>query len=145
MARKKKGVQEAETAASDEPAAVAAAVAVAVAAAVDEPASAQNLRANLEDLNRCEGVIGYILRNSTSATIDLKDPAKLIDYAVLSSSAFDLSSELSELFDLGEVENILLEGKNAKVYSLIVSGNKISVFMEKNADCEKVLERLHPV
>lgn len=141
MARKKKGVQEAETAASDEPAAVA----VAVAAAVDEPASAQNLRANLEELNQCEGVIGYILRNSTSATIDLKDPAKLIDYAVLSSSAFDLSSELSELFDLGEVENILLEGKNAKVYSLIVSGNKISIFMEKNADCEKVLERLHPV
>ena len=141
MARKKRGVQEAETAASDEPAPVA----VAVAVAVDEPASAQNLRANLEELNQCEGVIGYILRNSTSATIDLKDPAKLIDYAVLSSSAFDLSTEFSELFDLGEVENILLEGKNAKVYSLIVSGNKISIFMEKNADCEKVLERLHPV
>jgi len=141
LARKKRGVQEAETAASDEPAPVA----VAVAVAVDEPASAQNLRANLEELNQCEGVIGYILRNSTSATIDLKDPAKLIDYAVLSSSAFDLSTEFSELFDLGEVENILLEGKNAKVYSLIVSGNKISIFMEKNADCEKVLERLHPV
>jgi predicted regulator of Ras-like GTPase activity (Roadblock/LC7/MglB family) len=133
LARKKKSVQEAEVVASDEP------------VAVDEPVSAQNLRANLQELNKYEGVIGYILRNSTSATIDLKDPAKLIDYAILSSSAFDLSSEFSQLFDLGEIENIFLEGKNVKVFSLIASGNKISVFMEKNADCEKVLERLHSV
>jgi len=113
--------------------------------AVDETAPAENLKASLEEINEYDGVIGYILRNSISATIDLKDPAKLIDYAILSSSAFDLSSEFSELFDLGEIENIVVEGKNIKVLSLNFSGNKISVFMEKNADCEKVLERLDPV
>ena len=133
MARKKKRAQVTETMPVDEP------------VAVDETAPAENLKASLEEINEYDGVIGYILRNSTSATIDLKDPAKLIDYAILSSSAFDLSSEFSELFDLGEIENIVVEGKNIKVLSLNFSGNKISVFMEKNADCEKVLERLDPV
>ncbi|MDH5755011.1 MAG: hypothetical protein OEY95_07425, partial [Candidatus Bathyarchaeota archaeon] len=89
------------------------------------------------------GVIGYILRNSTSAAIDLKDPTKIIDYAILSSSALDASEELSELFHLGEVKNIVVEGKNVKVLSLTIGENRISVFMEKNADSKKVLRKLH--
>lgn len=111
--------------------------------AVEETTSEKNLRTSLEEIKNYDGVIGYILRNSTSAAIDLKDPTKIIDYAILSSSALEASEKLCELFDLGEAKNINVEGKDVKVLSLVIDDNRISVFMEKNADCEKVLRKLH--
>lgn len=128
MARKKKTVQ--EIAPVTEPLTV-------------EESHVNNLRENLEEIKTYDGVIGYILRNSTSAAIDLKDPTKLIDYAVLSSSALDASEALSEDFNLGDVKSIIVEGKNVKVLSLTVSDNRISIFMDKEANCEKVLRKLH--
>ena len=128
MARKKKTVQ--EVAAVTEPLAV-------------EESHMNNLRANLEEIKTFDGVIVYILRNSTSAAIDLKDPTKIIDYAILSSSAFDAGEVLSEDFDLGNVKSIIVDGKDVKVVSLTVSDNRISVFMDKEANCEKVLRKLH--
>ncbi len=118
-------------------------VAVAEPLAVEEASSADDLRASLEEIKGYEGVIGYILRNSTSAAIDLKDPSKLIEYAILSSSAIDAGEELSKLFNLGDVKEILVDGKNVKAISFTVNDNKISVFMEKNANLEKILKRLH--
>jgi predicted regulator of Ras-like GTPase activity (Roadblock/LC7/MglB family) len=116
--------------------------AVAEPVTVEENISVNNLRANLEEIKTYDGVVGYILRNSTSAAIDLKDPTKLIDYAIISSSALDASEELSKLFDLGEVKDIVVEGKGVKMLSLIVGENKISIFLEKDADCEKILKKL---
>ena len=101
-----------------------------------------NLRANLEEIKKYDGVVGYILRNTTSASIDLKEPAKIIDYAILSSTGFDATEEVSDLFELGNVKSIIVNGKNAKMLSLTVEQNKISIFMENNADTEKVLEKL---
>jgi len=108
-----------------------------------EESHVNNLRENLEEIKTYDGVIGYILRNSTSAAIDLKDPTKLIDYAVLSSSTLDASEVLSEDFNLGDVKSIIVEGKNVKVLSLTVSDSRISIFMDKEANCEKVLRKLH--
>jgi predicted regulator of Ras-like GTPase activity (Roadblock/LC7/MglB family) len=130
MARKKKPIQ--EMAAVTEPLTV-------------EESHVNNLRANLEEIKTYDGVIGYILRNSTSAAIDLKDPTKLIDYAILSSSALDASEALSEDFNLGDVKSIIVDGKDVKVLSLTVSDNRISVFMDKEANSEKVLRKLHRV
>jgi predicted regulator of Ras-like GTPase activity (Roadblock/LC7/MglB family) len=110
--------------------------------AIEETAATSNLRADLEEIKNCEGVIGYIFRNTTSASIDLKDPTKLIDYALLSSSALDAAEELSKLFNLGETKNVLVEGKNAKMLSLTAGENKISVFMEKNAESDKILRKI---
>ena len=110
--------------------------------AVEETTSMGNLRANLEEIKTYDGVIGFILRNSTSAAIDLKDPTKIIDYAILSSSAHDASEELSELFNLGEIKDIVIEGNDVKVLSLAVGENKVSVFMEKDADSKKISKRL---
>jgi predicted regulator of Ras-like GTPase activity (Roadblock/LC7/MglB family) len=107
-----------------------------------EAAPEDELRAGLEEIKQYEGVIGYILRNTKTAAIDLKDPTKIIDYAILSSSALDTSKELSELFDLGNVKNIVVEGKDAKVLSLTSGENKISVFMEKDVDHSKALAKL---
>lgn len=110
--------------------------------AVEEPASVNDLRGILEEIKTYDGVIGYILRNSTSAAIDLKDPTKIIDYAILSSSALDASEELSELFNLGEVKDIVVEGKDVKAVSLIIGENRISIFMEKGVDSERILRKL---
>ena len=109
---------------------------------VEENISLNNLRANLEEIKTYDGVVGYILRNSTSAAIELKDPTKIIDYAIISSSALDAGEELSKLFDLGAVKDIVVEGKGVKVLSLIVGENRISIFLEKDADCEKILRKL---
>jgi len=116
--------------------------AVAEPVTVEETISVNNLRANLDEIKTYDGVIGYILRNSTSAAIDLKDPTKIIDYAIISSSALDAGEELSKLFDLGAVKDIVVEGKGVKVLSLIVGENRISIFLEKDADCEKILKKL---
>jgi predicted regulator of Ras-like GTPase activity (Roadblock/LC7/MglB family) len=118
-------------------------VAVAEPLAVEEASSADDLRTTLEEVKGYEGVIGYILRNSTSAAIDLKDPSKLIEYAILSSSAIDAGEELSKLFNFGDVKNILVDGKDVKAVSFTVDDNRISVFMEKNANLEKILKKLH--
>jgi len=110
--------------------------------AIEEATSTDQLRACLEEIKNCEGVIGYILRNSTSAAIDLKDPSKLIEYAILSSSALEAAEELAETFSLGETKNIIVDGGENRILSLTVGDNKVSIFTEKNADLEKVLKKL---
>ena len=109
--------------------------------AFEEATPDNKLRKNLEEIKNSEGVIGYILRNSTSAAIDLKDPSKIIDYAVLSSSALEASEELSELFNLGEPYNIVVEGEDVKVLTFTVDENRISIFAEKDVDFGRILKK----
>jgi predicted regulator of Ras-like GTPase activity (Roadblock/LC7/MglB family) len=101
-----------------------------------------DLQALLTEIKNCEGVVGYILRTQTSAFIDLKDPARIADYALLSSLAFDAGKDLSDVFDLGDVKNMFFDGKNIKILSVTTAENRVSVFMEKNANVEKVLGKL---
>ncbi len=96
-----------------------------------EPVPIENLKASLEEIKGYDGVIGYILRNSTSAAIDLKDPSKLIEYAILSSPSLDAGEELSEIFNLGDIKHIIIDGEKIKVLSLAFGENKISIFLEK--------------
>jgi predicted regulator of Ras-like GTPase activity (Roadblock/LC7/MglB family) len=131
MVKKKRSMSESEL------------TAIATPVATEEATSESSLRASLEEIKTYEGVIGYILRNSNSAAIDLKDPTRIIDYAILSSSALDSSEELSKLFDLGDAKGIIVEGENVKVLSLVIDENRISVFLEKETDCEKILRKLY--
>jgi predicted regulator of Ras-like GTPase activity (Roadblock/LC7/MglB family) len=97
---------------------------------------------NLKEIKNQKGIIGYILRNTESASIDLKDPKKLIDFAVISSSALEAGENLSSLFKLGDVRKVLIEGKEAKVLSLAIGENKISVFMENKVDQDKIYKKI---
>jgi predicted regulator of Ras-like GTPase activity (Roadblock/LC7/MglB family) len=103
-----------------------------------------DLSKNLAEIRKAKGVIGYILRSTTAATIDLKEPEKLVEYAILSSQVLDSSQEISELFELGDVESTLIEGKEIKALCLIIGENKISIFMEKNADDADILKKVSP-
>ena len=109
---------------------------------VEENQAFENLSAQLAEIRKCNGVVGYILRSATSATIDLKEPEKIVEYAILSSQVLESSHEISELFDIGNVENILVEGKDIKVLCMTIGENKISIFMEKTVDHADILNRI---
>lgn len=131
MVKRKKETEEITT--TDEPVAI-------------ETATCQDkLHTNLEEVKTFDGVVGYILRNTTSASIDLKDPAKIADYATLSSTAFEATEELSEIFEMGDFQGMIVNGKNLRMLSLIVDENKISVFMQSNADAEKIMKKIQMV
>jgi predicted regulator of Ras-like GTPase activity (Roadblock/LC7/MglB family) len=101
-----------------------------------------DLRTALERINTQEGVIGYILRGPTSASVDIKDPRRIIDYAVLSTAAFESSESLSRLFELGKIRNVVLEGKDVKIFCLTIGDHRLSVFMEKTVDHNSIYKKL---
>jgi len=100
------------------------------------------LREALENIITKEGVIGYILRGSTSASVDIKDPSKIIDYAVLSAATFESSEILSNLFGSGKINSVVVEGKDVKILCLTVSDHRLSVFMEKTVDHNSIYKKL---
>lgn len=101
------------------------------------------LQEKLQSIRGRGGIVGYILRGSNSASIDLKDPTKVIDYAVLSATAFEAGQEMSAAFETGELDNILLEGEDTKVLSMVVNNHRLSIFMEKNVDHNKLYKDLN--
>jgi predicted regulator of Ras-like GTPase activity (Roadblock/LC7/MglB family) len=103
-----------------------------------------NLSQTLAEIRKETGVIGYILRSNTSATIDLKEPEKIVEYALFSSQVLDSSREISELFKLDVIESVLIEGKETKALCMDIDGIKISIFMERNADHTDILKRVSP-
>jgi predicted regulator of Ras-like GTPase activity (Roadblock/LC7/MglB family) len=109
---------------------------------IEEPTSIAGLRASLDRIKSRLGIIGYIVRGPTSASVDVKDPSKIIDYAALSAEAMESSDSLSESFDLGKVCSIVLEGKNAKILLLRKGEQEITVFMEKSVDHNAIYKEL---
>jgi len=109
---------------------------------IEEKAEIADLRAALESIKSKEGVIGYIIRGPTSASVDIKDPSKIIDYAALSAEAIESGESLSSTFELGKICNIILEGKNLKVLSLTKGEQQLSIFMEKNIDHISVYKQI---
>ena len=102
----------------------------------------ENLQKKLQEIKDQEGIIGYIRRSSKSASIDLKDPTKMIEYAVLSSTVFDTSSDLTNTLQIGAVTTILVESEKMKLLSMNVNDNRLSIFMEKNVDHNKLYKNL---
>ena len=110
----------------------------------EENKSFTDLCNKLAEIRKNKGVIGYIIRNETSATIDLKATEKIFEYAIFSSQVLDSSQEISDLFELGDVRSVLIEGKESNVLCMNLDGNKISIFMEKDADQADILKKISP-
>jgi len=102
----------------------------------------ENVQEKLQSIKGREGIIGYILRGPNSASIDLKDPTKIIDYAVLSATAFEAGQDMSAMFEIGEVDSIITEGENTKILSRVVNEHRLSIFMEKNVDHNRLCKDL---
>jgi predicted regulator of Ras-like GTPase activity (Roadblock/LC7/MglB family) len=110
----------------------------------EEDQTFKDLSNKLAQIRKDKGVTGYILRNTTTATIDLKEPEKIVEYAIFSSQVLDSSREISDLYELGDVKSVLIEGKQNKTLCMNIDGNKISIFMEKNADDSDILKQISP-
>jgi len=100
------------------------------------------LQERLQSIKGREEIIGYILRGSNSASIDLKDPTKIVEYAILSTTAFEAGQDLSAVFEIGEVDSIITEGEDKKILSRVVNDHRLSIFMEKNVDHNKLCKDL---
>lgn len=103
---------------------------------------ADDLRVVLERIKSKSGIIGYIVRGPTSASVDMKDPSKMIDYAALSAEAMECGEDLANSFDIGNINSVILEGKNLKILCVTKGEQKISVFMDKNVDHNGVYKEL---
>lgn len=112
--------------------------------ATDKEKEVEELQERLKDIKTTEGIIGYILRSSNSASIDLNDPTKVLDYAVLSTTALEAGQEISDIFEMGEANSTVLEGEDIKVLSMIIGDNRLSIFMEKKVDHNKLCKDLNP-
>jgi predicted regulator of Ras-like GTPase activity (Roadblock/LC7/MglB family) len=130
MGKKKRTAAEPETVASEKNAAV-----------IDlaEPQVSSDLITTLSEACKRKTVLGYIIRDSTTATIDLKEPEKLVDYAMLTSQAVESGQEISQLFPVGELKSVVVEGEDIKTVCLIIGESKISVFMKKDVDQAELL------
>jgi hypothetical protein len=103
-----------------------------------------NLLGTVQEIKKRPEIFGYILKGDAKATVDLNDPAKIIEYAMLSSQAFESSETLAAAFSLGAPENILIEGKTLKALCMDLGQNKISIFMEKTANHTELLKAFTP-
>jgi predicted regulator of Ras-like GTPase activity (Roadblock/LC7/MglB family) len=115
-----------------------------LSAAPEEDEAYTNLSNKLAEIRKDKDIIGYILRSTTSATIDLKEPEKIVEYAIFSSQVLDSSREIADLYELDDVKSVLVEGKETKALCMDINGNKISIFMEKTADHDDILRRISP-
>ena len=102
----------------------------------------KNLQEKLQEVKDQEGIIGYILRGSKSASIDLKDPTKIIEYAVLSSATFDAGYKMTEALQMGEVDTIVVESEQTKLLSMSINSHRLSIFMDKSFDHHKLYKNL---
>jgi len=101
-----------------------------------------NLNEALVEIRKTSGVIGYILKSQTSATIDLNDTNKLMNYSLLTSAVMDSSQKAQKLFDIGKVESVTVEGKTIKALCIIKGENRASIFMEKTVDDTELLGKV---
>ena len=109
---------------------------------LNEDQSYAALLETTKDIRKRTGVVGFILKSDSKATVDIDDSAKIIEFAMLSSEAFESAKTLAATFKNGDPENILIEGKNLKVLCLDRGQNKISIFVEKSCDYKSILKDL---
>jgi hypothetical protein len=111
-------------------------------ASPEENSGYPNLLAAAQEIRKNEEVIGYILKGELKATVDLDDSSKIIEYAMLASQAFESSEMFAESCSLGDIENIIIEGKSLKALCINLGQNQLSVFMKRNADHAFIIETL---
>ncbi len=111
-------------------------------AIVEEVGILTDTHNRLESIKTLKGVIGYILRDATSATINLADPARVVEYAILSSTILETANQLADSLDLGEPKQILIQGDEATTLCLNMEDEKVSVFLENDADIKTIVKKL---
>lgn len=97
-----------------------------------------------QNIRKGKTILGYIIKNEAKATVDLNDSSKIIEYAMLTSQAFESAETLSSIFTLGDIQTILIEGKNAKALCIGTGQNQLGIFMEKATNHSEILKEFMP-
>ena len=100
------------------------------------------LQEKLQGIRNQEGILGYILRDQKSAAIDLKDPTKMMDYAMISAAARDVGYDMTEILQMGEIDSIVVESEETKLLSININNHHLSLFMKKNVDHNNLCKSL---
>jgi predicted regulator of Ras-like GTPase activity (Roadblock/LC7/MglB family) len=101
-----------------------------------------NLAATLAEIRKLRGVLGYILRSSTAAVIDLTQKEAIHDYAMLSWEIHDCSGAIGKQFKLADMESTVVEGQTTKVLCMGIGENRLAVFMEKTCAHAWIVKRI---
>ncbi len=117
---------------------------IAEAKVEDENPVYERLFASVQEIRNIEGVLGYILRGESKAAVDLDDHSKLVEFALFSSQTFETANAVGETFGLGEIDSVVVEGKDMKAFSVNLDENKLTLFLEKATPVEGLLEKLYP-
>ncbi len=96
------------------------------------------LRDSLRAIRNRKGIIGYILKAADSASVDLNDPSKIVDYAVLSASTLEEGEKLVKALAIGVLSKAVLEGERIRLLLMASGEHRISIFMEKTVDPDAV-------
>ena len=108
----------------------------------EEKSTFASLSSSLAEIRKLKGVIGYILRSTDSAIIDLASSEKLTEYAIFSYEVAEACREMIKDFSFGETESMLVEGECVKVLCMNIDDNKVGVFMEKEATHAWIIKRI---
>jgi AbrB family looped-hinge helix DNA binding protein len=109
---------------------------------VQEDSTYESLLTSAQEIRKNENVLGYILRGENNATVDLNEPSRIVEYAMLASQAFESSERMVDTFNLGKTRNVIVEGQSAKALCANLDRNKLCVFMKKTADHSWLLDLL---
>jgi predicted regulator of Ras-like GTPase activity (Roadblock/LC7/MglB family) len=107
-----------------------------------ESTTLENTHVDLEEIRKIEGVNGYILRNACSATISMNDQSSVTKLASLTYTISEAGRKISELFNLGNIDCIIVEGKDKKILQLQLDRDWASIFMEKTVGITAIQEKL---
>lgn len=101
-----------------------------------------NMATCLAEIRKLSGVAGYILRNDTSAIVDLTPQEKIADYAIFSWQIAESSGEIAKQLNLTDMKNVVVEGKTIKVLCIDHSENRVSVFIDKTLDHDSIIKKI---
>ena len=105
----------------------------------------KKLKPILIDIRKNNKLRGFILKNSTQAIVDLNKPEELAELAVFASQIFNASAKLLRVCSHEQMKSAVLKGSKMTVLCVSIGGNELSIFVDKEVDYERILERFDSV
>jgi hypothetical protein len=102
----------------------------------------KKLKLRLSDIRKNNKLMGFTLKNSTQALADVDKPEELTELALLSNQIFCTSAKLLNACNQAAMKSAILEGSKMRILCLSVSGNQLTMFMEKTVNTDRILEKL---
>lgn len=101
-----------------------------------------NLHSILKEIREKNEILGFILKGSAYAAIDLDHNEDLAKFAILVSQLANFSKQVLNLHEEAFVRSVVLEGKELKVLCLNIRGNEIGIMMKKSNDDKEILNKI---